>query len=214
MKRIHVTFPCGDIKLEGVWHFPDTAAPFPAVIVCHPHSLHGGNMSNNVVWAICQALAQDSIAALRFNFRGVGLSQGTHDEGRGEKDDLRAAVDELQTRFPNLPLVLGGFSFGSAVALRVGIPDPRVRALFALGFPATFISDTSFLDEGGKPRLFIQCENDPFGSGDAMRKLVEGLPEPRSVVIIPGGDHLFSERLDELEEALAAWVGGSPWEAA
>ncbi len=208
IKAIELVGPAG--RLEAVLMSP-RQPPVAAGVICHAHPLYGGTLNMKVVFRAAKTLQRLGVAALRFNFRAVGLSQGVHDEGQGEQDDVRAAVDELQTRFPGLPLIVGGFSFGAAMALRAGARDPRVGALFSLGFPATLISDTSFLDEGSKPRLFIQCENDAFGSGDAIRGLVEGLPEPRSVVILPGGDHLFTGRLDELEQALGAWVGRSPW---
>ena len=207
-KAIELVGPAG--RLEAALMSPGQP-PVAAAVICHAHPLYGGTMNMKVVFRSARTLQRLGIAALRFNFRGVGLSQGVHDEGRGEQGDVRAAVDELQTRFPSLPLIVGGFSFGAAIAFRAGGQDPRVEALFALGFPATLISDTSFLDAVRKPRLFIQCENDEFGSGDTIRDLVEGLPEPRSVVILPGGDHLFDGRLDELEQALGNWVSRSPW---
>jgi alpha/beta superfamily hydrolase len=141
----------------------------------------------------------------------VGLSQGVHDNGRGEQGDVRAVLDELERLFPGIPLVLGGFSFGSTMALEVGLADSAVQAVFAIGFPASMVPDTSFLQDRRKPRLFIQCENDQFGSGDQLRDLIDNLPEPRSLVVVPGGDHLFTERLNELERALTAWITGHPW---
>jgi alpha/beta superfamily hydrolase len=107
--------------------------------------------------------------------------------------------------------VLGGFSFGSIMALHVGLRDPQVKAVFAMGFPVSLVPDTSFLADCTKPRLFVQCEKDPFGSGDEIRALVEGLPQPRELVVVPGGDHLFTDRLDELDEALGDWVAYHPW---
>lgn len=208
-KAIDLVGPAG--RLEAVLMLPKQP-PVAAGVVCHAHPLYGGNLNMKVVFRAARTLQRLGVAALRFNFRGVGLSQGAHDGGRGELDDVRAAVDELEARFPRLPLVLGGFSFGSTLALRAGMADPRARALFALGFPASFVSDTAFLSESGKPVLFIQCENDPYGPGDVIRDLIGGLAGPPSVVILPGGDHLFSGRLGELEEALGAWMRERPWQ--
>jgi len=188
------------------------AAPLAAAVVCHAHPLQGGVMHYKVVFRAAKALQRHGVAALRFNFRGVGRSEGVHDEGRGEQDDVRAAVDETARRFPGLPVVAGGFSFGSSMALRVGARDPRVRALFGLGFPISMVSDTSFLDGCAKPRLFVQGENDSFGSGARMRELVAGLPEPKSLVVIPGSDHFFAGHLDRLQETIEAWASGRPWE--
>ena len=93
MKQVPVTFPCQDISLEGVWHFPESAGLSPAVVVCHPHPLYGGDMSNNVVLALCQGLVKRNIVALRFNFRGVGASSGEFGSGIAEREDVRAALE-------------------------------------------------------------------------------------------------------------------------
>jgi alpha/beta superfamily hydrolase len=175
-------------------------------------------MHFKVVFRAARALRSACLAVLRFNFRGVGRSEGTYDGGRGEADDARAALDEMARRFPGLPLVTGGFSFGSVVGLHVGAGDERVRAVFALGYPASFTDPTATvdppdtLDAGGKPRLFVQGEDDQFGSGDALRRLVEPWPEGRSVVVIPGTGHFFDRRLDELQGAVCTWAEERPWE--
>ena len=188
--------------------------PVAAGVVCHAHPRHGGVMHFKVVFRAARALQHAGVAALRFNFRGVGRSEGVHDEGRGEQDDVRAALDEAQRRCPGLPLVLGGFSFGSSMALRVGCGDPRVRALFALGFPLSMVPDTSFLSGCRPPRLFVQGEQDEFGSGAQVAALVERLPDPKTLVIVPGSDHFFTGRLDRLQEAVGAWAASRPWDIA
>ena len=136
-----------------------------AAVVCHAHPLHGGMMHFKVVFRAAKALQAHGLAVLRFNFRGVGRSEGSHDDGNGEQDDARAALTELERRFPGLPLVLGGFSFGSVVALRVAARDPRVRAVFALGFPLVRFGDEATLQAPAQPRLFVQGEQDQFGAG-------------------------------------------------
>jgi hypothetical protein len=154
------------------------------------------------------------VAALRFNFRGVGRSEGAHDHGRGEQDDLRAALDEAERRHPGLPLVVGGFSFGSSMALRVAGSDPRVRAVFALGFPLTMVpGGPEFVAGVRVPRLFVQGALDSFGDGEALKSLVAGLPPPCHVRVIAGADHFFHGHLDALQEAVASWIAGRPWEA-
>jgi alpha/beta superfamily hydrolase len=148
---------------------------------------------------------------LRFNFRSVGRSQGTHDDGNGEQEDARAALSELERRFPGLPLVLGGFSFGAVVALRVAARDARVRAVFALGFPLARFGDAATLQAPAQPRLFVQGELDQFGAGEALRRLVEPLPPPRELVVVPAANHFFDGQLDALQAAIAAWAKREPW---
>jgi uncharacterized protein len=200
-------------RLECLLMRPD-APPVAAGVVCHANPRQGGVMHFKVVFRAARALQHAGLAALRFNFRGVGRSEGLHDEGRGEQDDVRAALDEVERRFPGLPLVLGGFSFGSAMALRVGCGDSRVRALFALGFPLSMFPDTAFLAGCRPPRLFVQGEHDEFGSGAVVGALVESLPQPRTLVIVPGSDHFFTGHLDELQEAVRSWATTRPWEHA
>jgi uncharacterized protein len=197
-------------RLEAILMLPE-GEPEAAGLVCHAHPLHGGIMHFKVVFRAAKALQQHGVAVLRFNFRGVGLSEGSHDQGRGEQDDVRAALDELERRFPGRPAVLGGFSFGSQMALQVGVDDPRAKALFALGYPLRIVSDTAFLERCAKPRLFVQGEHDTFGGGEEMRALVERLPEPRRLVIVPGSDHFFAGHLDELQQAVSDWAAERPW---
>ena len=199
-------------RLEALLMHPETA-PVATAVVCHAHPLHGGMMHFKVVFRAAKALQQHGAAVLRFNFRGVGRSEGVHDDGRGEQDDARAAVAEMERRFPGLPVVLGGFSFGSVMALRVGQADPRARALFALGFPLASVSDVSFLNGGGRPCLFVQGEQDAFGPGERMRELVATLPAPVSIQVVPGADHFFGGHLEEMQAAVSAWAATHPWEA-
>jgi alpha/beta superfamily hydrolase len=200
-------------RLECILMHPESE-PRAAAVVCHAHPRHGGMMHFKVVFRAAKALQQHGVAALRFNFRGVGRSEGVHDDGRGEQDDVRAALDETGRRFPRLPLLLGGFSFGSAMAMRVGAVDARPRALFALGFPLTMMPETSFLRARALPRLFVQGEDDAFGPGARMTELMAGVPEPRRLVVVPGADHFFAGKLDELQQAVGAWAAERPWEAA
>ncbi len=199
-------------RLEAILMSP-AERPIAAAVVCHAHPLYGGTMHMKVVFRAAKAMQQKGVATLRFNFRGVGRSQGSHDEGMGEQEDVRAALDEMSARYPNLPLVLGGFSFGSTIALKVGQEDPRVRVLLAIGFPVSLVPSLSFVKRTNKPRLFVQCDFDQFGSGAQMRELVESLPEPRTLVVLPEGDHLFKGRLDELERVVARWIATHPWES-
>ena len=168
-------------------------------------------MQSKVVFRAARALVDQEITALRFNFRGTGASQGTHDDGKGEQDDVRAALDELAKLYPGLPLVSGGHSFGAIMALLAGVDDGRVGAMFALGLPVDRMTDTSFLDRCQKPILFVQGERDDFGSAEAIRAMAARRPDWSSVSIVPSGDHLFNESLDELERIIGAWAAGRPW---
>jgi alpha/beta superfamily hydrolase len=199
-------------RLEAILMHPD-GPPRAVGVVCHAHPLHGGIMHFKVVFRAARALQSHGVAALRFNFRGVGRSEGTHDHGRGEQDDVRAAIAEMERRFPGLPLVLGGFSFGSAMALHVAAADPRPRAVVAMGFPVAMGYDTSHLASVRIPRLFVQGGEDEFGDASRIAALVEPLPEPRHLVVVPGADHFFTGHLDALQHAVAGWAAGRPWES-
>jgi len=207
-------------RLEAILMLPE-GPPVGAAVVCHAHPLHGGMMHFKVVFRTAKALQSAGLAVLRFNFRGVGRSEGVHDHGTGEQEDARAALVEMQDRFPGLPLVLGGFSFGSAVALRVAARDARVHAVFALGYPLLL----SFRGtpagqvprnppEARQPRLFVQGGNDEFGTGEALRALVLDLPSPREFVVIPGANHFFDGHLDALQGTIADWAERRPWDVA
>jgi uncharacterized protein len=199
-------------RLEAILMSPD-GPPVAAGVVCHAHPLHGGVMHFKVVFRAAKALQQHGLAVLRFNFRGVGRSEGTHDQGRGEQDDVRSALAEMQRRFPGLPFVLGGFSFGATMALRVGCAEPAVKACFALGLPLLMMTDRGFLERCRPPRLFVQGERDQFGGGEVMREIVARLPEPRTLVVVPGADHFFGGHLDELQGVVGAWAATRPWAA-
>ena len=202
------TGPVG--RLEAILMGPETP-PVAAAVVCHAHPLHGGMMHFKVVFRAAKALQEQGLAVLRFNFRGVGRSEGVHDDGNGEQEDARAALTELERRFPATPLVLGGFSFGSVVALRVAARDARVRAVFALGFPLVRFGDASVLRGPSQPRLFVQGERDEYGAGETLRALVEPLPPPRELVVVPGASHFFDGQLDAVQDAVSAWAAKRPW---
>ena len=180
-----------------------------AGVVCHPHPLHGGTMHTKAVFRAAQALAEVGIAALRFNFRGVGTSTGSYEEGIGEKGDVAAALDWLTERYPGLPLVAGGFSFGSMVSLTHAATDPRVVALFGLGIPVR-LYDYTFLKDVARPVLIVQGDADEFGSGPEVERVVAGLGPHVTLARIPGADHYFNGRLDEMKDALTAFFRDGP----
>jgi hypothetical protein len=168
-------------------------------------------MHTKAVHRAAQGLNDAGLVALRFNFRGVGISTGSYDDGHGEQDDLRAALDWLEIRYRTLPLVVGGFSFGSMVGLGVGAEDPRVVALLGLGLPVKKGEyDYSFLARTDKPILVIQGEDDHFGSGAAAAEVLHPLGLHVTLVRISGADHFFVGRLDELRETVAGYYQSGP----
>jgi len=205
-----LTGPAG--RLEAILMEPESG-PRAAAVVCHAHPLHGGMMHFKVIFRVAKALQEQGVAALRFNFRGVGRSEGVHDHGRGEQDDARAALDELQRRYPSLPLLAAGFSFGANVALRVAAAEARVRAVASLGLPIAHLDDLDFLQTLRRPRLFVQGGNDEFGGATAIRAVVDPLPEPKRLLIVDGADHFMTGRLDEVHATVADWASTAPWSA-
>jgi hypothetical protein len=205
-----LTGPAG--RLEALLMHPE-GAPLAAAVVCHAHPLHGGIMHFKVVFRAAKALQGQGLTVLRFNFRGVGLSEGTHDQGRGEQEDVRAALDEMERRFPGLPLVVGGFSFGSAMAMRVAAREERVRAAVALGFPVSMVTDHTYLPKVRVPRLFVQGEEDKFGGRETITALVASLSGPKRLVVVPGAGHFFDGHLEELQQAVSEWAAERPWES-
>jgi uncharacterized protein len=195
--------PAGRLEAT-LWTSALAEPPFLAV-VCHPHPLYGGTMHNKVVFQAAKALHERGAAVLRFNFRGVEKSEGAHDNGRGEQDDVRAALDYLSAEFPSRPILLAGFSFGSRVGLLVGCGDNRVERLIGLGLPVDNV-DMSFLRACTKPKLIVQGGSDQFGSRATLEALFAALPEPKKLAIIEGADHFFTGRLDEVGEAIDSWL--------
>lgn len=185
-----------------------------AALVCHPHPLFGGTLHNKVVFHTMKALNSFGFPVLRFNFRGTGLSQGTHDNGEGEVGDVRAALDWLDAEY-HLPLLFAGFSFGAAVGLRAACPDARVAAVIGVGTPVGPVAADSevprtytfeFLQDCIKPKLFVSGARDQFGPRAKLEALVASTPEPKKLVTIEGADHFFEGRLRELRDAIETWT--------
>jgi hypothetical protein len=180
-----------------------------AALVCHPHPLFGGTLHNKVVFHAMKALNGFGFPVLRFNFRGTGLSAGEHAHGVGEVEDVRAALNWLDSEF-TLPIIFAGFSFGAAVGLRAAYSDERVRAMIALGLPAVAVEnrvyDFEFLRSSTKPKLFVSGSRDQFGPAGKLEALVATFADPKKLVRIEAGDHFFEGRLREMREAIDTWV--------
>jgi alpha/beta superfamily hydrolase len=162
-------------------------------------------MHNKVVYRIAKAFQGAGFAVLRFNFRGTGRSQGEHDQGRGEQDDLRAAVNFMKEKYPNAEAWIAGFSFGSTVMLRAACGDTSIRAIVAAGVPVSKsgLSDVISCD---KPKLFIQGELDQYGLPEDLARFVGKLREPKTLKIIEGADHFFEGHLAELEKTVSDFI--------
>jgi uncharacterized protein len=203
---LHVNIPTQTGHLEGILK-PEEEGLIPryAALVCHPHPLYGGTMHNKVVFKVAQTLHMPGMPALRFNFRGVGHSTGTYDEGRGEMDDVRFALEFLSRRYPGLPVILGGFSFGAYIAMRVAAIDDRVQAMIGLGVPARMF-DGEYPQGCHKPKLIIQGTKDEQAPYALTVQWFEHVPAPKSLVAVQGADHFFQRHLDEVQVIITTFV--------
>jgi alpha/beta superfamily hydrolase len=202
-------------KLEALLNTGRENAVY-AVVVAHPHPLGGGTMHNKVVYHTAKAFSSFGLPVLRFNFRGTGLSEGTHDEGRGEVDDVRAALDWLIARYA-LPVIFAGFSFGSYVGLRACCGDVRVRGVVGLGLPVHAAGRNytyEFLRQcGAVPKLFVSGDHDEFSPQGTLESVLVKVPEPKRIVWVAGADHFFAgtapspeSKLPVLGAAIRAWL--------
>lgn len=189
-------------RLEGLYR--DLPDPRGVAVVCHPHPLHGGTLHNKVVFRAARGLEAAGVATLRFNFRGVGASQGRHDRGEGEMRDFEAAIAWMITQHPGLKVFAGGFSFGSWVASRAACEMPEVDAIFLIGAPING-TDLRYLRRCEKPTLLIHGTKDEFGDPDKLAALVEASPRAE-MVLVDGADHFFNRQLEVLEQTLRAWA--------
>jgi alpha/beta superfamily hydrolase len=204
MTETAISFACGDLSLEGTYSEPPGGGPHAAVVVCHPHPLYGGMMDNNVVTAVCRALLRVSMASLRFNFRGVGGSQGTHDNGTAEQDDVAAALEFLASRAEIAEERIGlcGYSFGAGVSLEVAAGNDRVKAL-ALVSP--ILSHISPIKSYRRPKLLLWGSEDMALPKDDLKSFTEDLPEPREYDVVSGADHFWWGYEDGVGSVVAAF---------
>jgi uncharacterized protein len=207
-------YPAGNVfiatahgQLEAILKEPRSGPIRGVALVLHPHPLGGGTMHNKVVFRAAAALNDAGLVVLRINFRGVGQSTGQHDEGRGERDDVRAGLDYLAKNYPGQEITLCGFSFGARVGLEVGIADQRVARLISIGTPVDNY-DFSFLAACRKPILFVHGDRDEYGNTERLRVLVAKVSAhaPAELRVIKDAGHFFDDHLDELKAAITEWA--------
>jgi uncharacterized protein len=201
-------------RLETLLNTGRDDAPY-AALVCHPHPFGGGTMHSKVVYHTMKAFSSFGLPVLRFNFRGVGLSEGAHDEGLGEQDDVQAALNWMEHNL-NRPILFAGFSFGSNVGLRACCGDTRVKGLIGLGVPVRAEGRDytyGFLPTCIEPKLFISGDHDQYGPRDVMEEVFARAPEPKRLVWIAGADHFFQgttdspgPKLDLMQQEIRSWL--------
>ena len=212
LRSINLTGPAG--RLEALVNEGALDAPF-AALVCHPHPLGGGTMHNNLVYHAMKALNDPEWGlgwpVLRFNFRGTGLSHGTHD-GAAETGDVLAALDWLENEYKR-PLAVAGFSFGAAMALTAccghGLLRVNARALIALGLPTQAEGCDyryPFLHDCTIPKLFLSGDHDQFAPTAKLARVAASAAEPKRLVLLPGADHFFTGQLEPMQHVLSAWL--------
>ncbi len=200
-------------RLEGRYHH-SKASNAPVALLLPPHPQHGGTMNNKVVYTLYHAFVRRGFSALRFNFRGVGRSQGTFDRGEGELSDAAAALDWLQTYNPNASACwIGGFSFGAWIGMQLLMRRPEIDGFVSVAPPANLF-DFSFLAPCPASGLIIMGDRDQLVPLEPVQKLVNKLMHQRDIQIehrvIAGADHFFGGQLDELGTLVEEYVAKAP----
>jgi uncharacterized protein len=205
IKSILLSGPAG--RLEALLNAGEPHATHSAV-VCHPHPQFGGTMHNKVVFHAAKALSSFGFPVLRFNFRGTGLSEGEHDYGRGEVDDVHAALKWLRNEFGR-PMIFAGFSFGAATGLKAVCDEADVTAVISLGTPVKVEERAyayQFLKHCTKPKLFVSGGRDQYGPRAELQAVVEQAAEPKKLVLVNGADHFFEGHLPDMQAAIREWL--------
>jgi len=201
-RRIETLFVPGPVgNLEALLEEPEDGEPRYAALVCHPHPQHGGTMHTKVVYRIARGLRKTGAVVLRFNYRGVNLSEGVYADGVGELEDARVCLAYLRQRYPDLPFVVAGFSFGSRIALQMASQMPDMRRAIAVGFPTKY-PGKDYLEPCAVPRTFIHSTIDVHGPMVELEELTKTLSGPPTVDFVVSKDHFFVDALDAFEEAV------------
>ena len=198
IETLQLSGPAG--KLEALLEEPEDSEPVEAAVVCHPHPQFGGTMHNKVVYRIARGLRKTGCVVLRFNYRGVNLSEGQYDRGVGETEDARQVLRELEKRYPSLPPLVAGFSFGSRVALRLAAGEETIRRVIAVGFPTRIAGRDPLAT--AVPKYFVQSTNDEFGPQTELADFYRTVPEPKQLIWVPAEDHFFRNSLDAFETVI------------
>ena len=201
-EKLFLDGPAG--RLEAILETPADAALKGIAVVLHPHPQHGGTMHNKVAHTLARAFVRQDYAALRFNFRGTEASEGEYDGGDGELDDALSAMDWLKIRHPGLPLWLGGFSFGAAIAIRAAIAT-GLDGLVSVA-PAVSRFATGLGAQPECPWLVIQGDEDELVAVDETIDWINGLEPGPELLVFEGAEHFFHGRLVELREAVDEFV--------
>jgi uncharacterized protein len=199
IESLFLTGPAG--KIEAILEEPEKGEVIETALICHPHPQYGGTMHNKVVYMLARGLRRAGCAVLRFNFRGVNLSEGEYDEGIGETEDARVALRELQARYPDVPVIAAGFSFGARVALKLAAGEASITRVLAAGFP-TRILERNFVYHVTVPKFFVHSTHDEFGPKSDFETFFASVPEPKRLDWIEADDHFFKNALDELEKTV------------
>jgi len=198
-QSIEIAGPCG--VLEGLLETP--AQPQAVAVICHPHPLHGGTMTNKVVHTLARTCNECGAAAVRFNYRGVGLSAGSYDSGVGETEDALAVIAWAQQRWPNLPLWLAGFSFGGGVALRAAVGSDAVRLITVAPAAAR---EAPPVQLPKCPWLVVQGDADELIPAEMVLSWANSLSVRPNIQVLAGASHFFHGRLMDLREVVRTWL--------
>jgi len=203
-EKLTIQGPVG--RLEAVLWPPDDDVPPRAVaVVAHPHPLHGGTMDNNVVHRTAGGLHDAGLAVMRFNFRGTGASEGTHDGEGGEEEDLGAALADLHSRYPEAELWAAGFSFGARTVAGLAPKDPRIQRVLLVALPVRAY-DCSFALKIQQPGAIFMAGGDGFGTLRELRAQMPALVARMHTVEVPDVDHFFTDALDVLRQGVRDWA--------
>jgi len=204
-ETVTIAGPAGD--LEALLEIPADAAGSRVAVICHPHPVYGGTMANKVVHMLAKSFTERGVPALRFNFRGVGTSAGAYSEGAGETQDALAAMDWAARRFPGAALWAAGFSFGGAIAVRAAVACDAKRLVTVA--PAVHRFAVAGAELPRCPWLLVQGDSDELVDAGEIQRWVATLEHPPQLVLLPGVDHFFHGRLNQLRAVVQEWLNAA-----